>query len=100
MIASLEPVAPEGAKSIAISATTLFSQRFQKAGTPSVVSHSNTIALGRHEDLYFPPGPAHTSTAAEVICPFCLLILPVHEVENEKTWRFEPLYIQLFYSIH
>lgn len=94
MITSLEPLAPSGATSIVISATTLIPQSFQKAATPSVVSQSNTIALGRHEDLYFPPAPAHISTAAEVICPYCLLILPIQEVENEKKWRFEPLYIQ------
>ncbi|KAL7917438.1 hypothetical protein ACQKWADRAFT_306811 [Trichoderma austrokoningii] len=86
-ITSLEASPPEETQSIAISATTLIPETFQKAATPSVISHSNTIALGRHEDLYFPPAPAHISTAAEAVCPYCLLMLPIQEIENEKKWR-------------
>lgn len=65
------------------------------------LSGGHHIALGRHEDLYFPASPAHASTAAEVIYPFCLLVLPVQEVKNEKIWRFEPPYIRTCtYCIH
>ncbi|KAI0553244.1 hypothetical protein F4679DRAFT_532514 [Xylaria curta] len=45
------------APSIAITATTLSPQSFQKASTPSVVSVSRSIALSNHPELRFPPAP-------------------------------------------
>ncbi|KAI0183576.1 hypothetical protein EV127DRAFT_414010 [Xylaria flabelliformis] len=45
------------ARSVAMTATTLSPQRFQKASTPSVVSVSRSIALSDHPELRFPPAP-------------------------------------------
>lgn len=92
---SLKPASSHVAKSIAKSATTLAPQSFQRATAPSVVSQSKTIALGSHQDLSFPPAPAHTLAATEVICPFCLLILPIQEVVNEKRWKSEILHLRM-----
>lgn len=40
------------------SATTLATEKYKKAAsTPSVVSASNTVALGSHDTLIFPPAP-------------------------------------------
>lgn len=44
------------------SATTLAPEKFKMAAsTPSVVSTSKTIALGKHEPLYFPPAPGYAA---------------------------------------
>lgn len=95
-LAPLQPSFPSVAKSIAKSATTLAPQSFQKATAPSVISQSKTIALGSHQDLVFPSVPKHDSTAIEITCPFCMLILPIKEIKDEKSWRFESHCLQMY----
>ncbi|EHK42542.1 hypothetical protein TRIATDRAFT_163125, partial [Trichoderma atroviride IMI 206040] len=86
-LAPLQPLFSSVAKSITKSATTLAPQNYQKATAPSVISQSKTIALGSHQDLVFPSVPKHDPTTIEITCPFCMLILPIKDIKDEKSWR-------------
>lgn len=70
------------------SATTLMPQNFLRASAPSVMSHTQTVDLGAHEDLVFPPVPqVQGQVLAEVTCPYCLLALSAPDIINQARWR-------------
>lgn len=74
--------------SVTKSATTLAFEQFHQASAPSVVSRAQTVDLGAHENLVFPPIPQSQSQAtAERTCPFCLFSLPPLDTSTQERWR-------------
>jgi len=87
------------------SATTLRPEGYQKATTPSIVSQTRTVPVGKHPYLPFPPPPYPASRYLEgkssgeqsenqappvgdVTCQFCFQVLPISDVINANSWRY------------
>lgn len=84
-------VSPSILPSTVQSATTLMPRDFLRASAPTVMSHTNTVDLGAHENLVFPTSPqVHGQGLAEVTCPYCLLALPMPDIINQARWRSVP----------
>ncbi|KAL6899982.1 hypothetical protein GGI43DRAFT_54469 [Trichoderma evansii] len=83
----LKPMGLFISKSLDKIVTPVAPKSFQKAATPPVVSQLQAMSLRSHEDYAFPSPPKHVPAATEVLCPFCLIMLPIQEVQNEERWR-------------
>ncbi|ETS79226.1 hypothetical protein PFICI_09079 [Pestalotiopsis fici W106-1] len=74
--------------SISKSATTLNTDNFRRAYSPSAVSSASYISVGASQDWVFPsPPPTPEDPSVEVTCPYCLYVLPGHEFQNETRWK-------------
>lgn len=96
----LNPISPSRFKSLQRSATLVTPKGFQNTATPSFVSQLEAMALESPEDCGLPPPPNHVPAATEVLCPFCLVMLPIQEVQNGERWRFEILCTRICITVY
>jgi hypothetical protein len=76
------------ARSMAMTTTTLDPNNLKTTLVPSVHTSTKRTYTNVHENLGFPSPPPAPEGTIEVICPFCLHVLPSTEVTDVTRWRY------------